>query len=109
MTRILLLIVIVAFGALTTLALDEHGYFGIIAYHFPSSAGWQVGVDLVIALTLVMVWMVDDARKTGRAVWPYLLTTLTLGSFGPLFYLLLRQRDATPVRDESHGLLGRPG
>ena len=92
MIRALLLIVILAFGALTGLAIEQHGYWGIISYHLPSSAGWQVGADLVIACTLAMLWMFADARKTGRNVWPYLALTLVLGSFGPLTYLLLRDR-----------------
>jgi hypothetical protein len=91
----LLVAVLLAFGALSTLALMEHGYWGILAFHFPSSAGWQVLTDLVIVCTLAMIWMVVDARRHGRVVWPFLLLTITLGSFGPLLYLLvgeLRQR-----------------
>lgn len=90
MIRFALIAVLVAFGALSALALEQHGYFGIFAYHMPSSAGWQVLADLVIACTLAMIWMFNDARKTGRNVWPYLAMTITLGSFGPLTYLLLR-------------------
>jgi hypothetical protein len=89
-SRILLLIaVLLGFGGLTALALSEHGYWGILSFHFPSSAGWQVLVDLVIVCLLAMIWMVVDARRTGRTVWPYLLLTLTFGSFGPLLYLLV--------------------
>ena len=86
---LLLIAVLLAFGALTSLALVEHGYLGIIAYHLPSSAGWQVGTDLVIVCTLAMIWMVVDARRTGRNPWPYVVITVFLGSFGPLLYLLV--------------------
>lgn len=108
MTRTILLIVILAFGALSGLALEQHGYWGIIAYHLPSSAGWQVGADLVIACSLAMIWMFNDARKTGRTVWPYLALTLVLGSFGPLTYLLLRdwkaaRPDQIGGRHHAHG------
>ena len=65
----ILAVVIVAFGALSGLALYEHGYWGIIAFHFPSSAGWQVLTDLVIVCGLAMLWMVQNARATGRAAW----------------------------------------
>ena len=99
MIRALLLIVILAFGTLTGLAIEQHGYWGIISYHLPSSAGWQVGADLVIACTLAMLWMFADARKTGRNVWPYLALTLVLGSFGLLFYLLLRDWNNRMFRD----------
>lgn len=102
--------VLVAFGALSTLALVDHGYWGILESHFPTSAGWQVLTDLVIVCTLAMIWMVLDARRTGRAVWPYLLLTLVGGSFGPLLYLLIgelshRESRATyagPVRPGVH-------
>lgn len=88
---ILLIAVLLGFGALSALALAEHGYLGIIAYHLPSSAGWQVAADLVIVCTLAMIWMLSDARRSGRQAWPYVLTTLVLGSFGPLLYLLVGQ------------------
>jgi hypothetical protein len=101
--RIALFAVIAAFGAVTVLAVEQHGYWGIIQYHLPSSAGWQVGADLVIACTLAGIWMIVDARKTGRTVWPYLLITLTLGSFGPLFYLLLGPIRNASLSGESFG------
>lgn len=104
MIRFALLALIAAFGALTLLAVEQHGYWGIISYHLPSSAGWQVGADLVIACSLAMIWMFADARKTGRNVWPYLGLTLVLGSFGPLFYLLLRNWHVSSPRDAIGGL-----
>jgi hypothetical protein len=97
MTRIPLIITLLALGALTAMALAHHGYIGIFEQQFQTWAGMQVLADLVIALTLVMMWMWRDARATGRNVWPWLVATLALGSFGPLLYLLTRK--AAPSRD----------
>jgi len=58
-------------------------------------------VDLVIALTLVLVWMWRDAQATGRNVWPWVLLTLVAGSFGPLGYLLTRQSHGGSRRDDT--------
>jgi len=91
MQRNLVAITLVLFGALTAAALWQHGYWGIFEPHFQSFGGAQVFADLVIALALVMVWMWHDARATGRNVWPWIAATLTLGSFGPLLYLLTRK------------------
>lgn len=89
MTRFALILVIAAFGALSAYALMDVGYLGIFDYHRHSSAGWQVLTDLVIVCVLACVWMVSDARKTGRNPWPYVAITLAAGAFGPLFYLLV--------------------
>lgn len=91
MQRPLLIATLAGFGALTAGALWQHGYWGLFAPHFQTLGGAQVLVDLVIALVLVMVWMVHDARRTGRNPWPYVVLTLATGSFGPLVYLILRQ------------------
>lgn len=91
MIRLALILVIAAFGVLTGYALMDVGYWGIISYHFPSSAGWQVMSDLVIVCSLAIFWMLSDARKTGRNPWPFIALTVVLGSFGPLLYLLAGQ------------------
>ena len=91
MQRSLLIVTLILFGALSAAALWQHGYFGIFALHFQTFGGAQVLTDLVIALTLVVVWMWHDARATGRNVWPWIAMTLAFGSFGPLLYLLSRK------------------
>lgn len=91
MQRTLIIITLTLFGALTAEALRQHGFWGIIAPHFQSFGGGQVFADLVIALTLIMIWMWRDAKATGRNAWPWIIATLALGSFGPLVYLLTRK------------------
>ncbi len=94
MQRTLLTVTLVLFGILTSIALWRHGYWGIVAPHFQSFGAGQVLADLVISLSLVMMWMWRDAKATGRTIWPWLLATLILGSFGPLVYLLTRKSPA---------------
>jgi hypothetical protein len=98
MPRIILLIVIASFGVLSAAALRDHGFWGIIAPHFQSFGGAQVFADLIIALTLSMVWMVRDARASRRNPWPWVALTLATGSFGPLLYLLAGYQRQAPDR-----------
>jgi drug/metabolite transporter (DMT)-like permease len=85
--RTLALVLLVPFGLLTVYAVMQVGYVGIFDYPRHSPAGWQVFADLVVALVLVMVWMVRDARRLGRNPWPWVVGTLLTGSISPLLYL----------------------
>jgi hypothetical protein len=96
MRRAPILVVLIAFGALTVVAVRRHGYWGILSPLFQSFGGAQVFADLVIALVLVMIWIWHDARATGRNPWPWFAATIALGSFGPLVYLLTRRPPAAP-------------
>lgn len=91
MQRVLIIVVLGLFGALTTAALLQHGFWGIIDPLFKSFGAGQVFADLVIALTMAMVWMWRDSKETGRNPWPWIAATIALGSFGPLVYLLTRK------------------
>ncbi|MBE9113556.1 DUF2834 domain-containing protein [Nodosilinea sp. LEGE 07298] len=97
MQRSLVAIVLIPFSVLSTVALWQYGYLGIFANEFQSTAGMQVLADLVIALSLFLVWMWHDAKATGRNPWPWLVVTLTMGSFGPLVYLLTRPSEETAM------------
>ncbi len=91
MQRLLLVVTLVLFGALTAVTVWHHGYRGIFETIFQTWAGIQVLVDLAIALALVLVWMWRDAKALQRKVWPYVVITLAAGVFGPLLYLLTRK------------------
>jgi hypothetical protein len=95
MQRGLIVITLILFGLLSAAALWNHGYWGIIAPHFRSFGAAQVFADLVIALTLTMIWLWKDARSRGRNPVPWVVATLALGSFGPLLYLLSRTSERT--------------
>ena len=76
-----------------------HGYLGFFEALVSSTAGVLVFTDLVIALTLAMLWMWSDAQERGLPFWPYTLLTLALGSVGPLAYLIHRElRARAPQR-----------
>jgi Terpene cyclase DEP1 len=104
MNRTPLLVVAIAFAALSIPAVAEHGITGIFLHQFENLAGIQVLADLTIALGLFIVWMWGDARRSGRNPWPWLVLTLAAGSFGPLLYLLLAKRRASVLPRE----LNRP-
>jgi len=90
--QILLGVVLAVFGFENAWALAHYGFIGtwenLIAADFPTHL---VIFDLLIALSLVMVWMWNDARERGATVWPYLVVTLAVGSIGPLLYLIRRE------------------
>ena len=98
---IVLVAVIGGFALLTALALMDVGYFGILKPHFLSWGAGQVFADLVIALTLACIWMVNDARERGMSAWPFVAITLVVGSFGPLAYLVMRELRSTARRPVS--------
>ncbi|WP_052050880.1 hypothetical protein [Leptolyngbya sp. KIOST-1] len=91
MQRSLIVITLLLFGALTAVALWQHGYWGILAPNFQSLGAAQVFADLVIALVLVLIWLWHDAKAIGRNPWPWIGVTLAAGAFGPLIYLLTRK------------------
>jgi hypothetical protein len=88
--RIGLGIILVDFIALNAWVIYQYGYVGFFTAMFANIATIAVFVDLTIALSLIAYWMWQDARKEGRAFLPYFLLTLTLGSVGPLLYLIRR-------------------
>ncbi|MEZ5657153.1 MAG: DUF2834 domain-containing protein [Burkholderiaceae bacterium] len=94
----LLTLTLAAFGALSLYAMAEVGYFGIWQAGLAGPGALQLLADLLIVCTLVMTWMVTDARRHGITVWPFIVITLAAGSFGPLLYLLRRHWAALPAR-----------
>src|SRR5262245_21095126 len=91
MKTLVLAIVLAAFSALNVYAVETYGYVGFFEAVFSSTAALVVLTDLVISLTLVMLWMVGDARERQLPLWPYLALTLALGSVGVLSYLIHRE------------------
>ncbi len=88
----ILILILIPFSVLSAIALWQHGYLGLLEPHFKTFGAGQVLADLVIAVSLAMVWIWYDARATGRNAWPWIALSLVAGSFGPLLYLLTQKR-----------------
>jgi hypothetical protein len=85
------------FLALTGYAVYQYGYVGFFELMTANVATIAGFVDLVIALSLILAWMVRDARARGVSPVPYVLLTLALGSVGPLVYLIRRLASDAPA------------
>ncbi|HUI27102.1 MAG TPA: DUF2834 domain-containing protein [Candidatus Kryptonia bacterium] len=83
-------VVLADFVALNAYVVYQYGYVGFIELVTANAATTAALVDLVIALSMVTVWMVRDARERGVSSIPYVILTLVLGSVGPLLYLFRR-------------------
>ena len=92
MTRLVVLaLVFLDFAAFSVYAVDQFGYVGLFEQVLANAATLQIGLDLVIALGLVSLWMWSDAAERGLPFWPYAAVTLALGSLGPLAYMIHRE------------------
>ena len=84
-------VVLLDFSGLTAYALYQYGVVGVVELETANAVTVAAFADLVIALSLVVLWMRQDARERGASVAPYVVLTLALGSVGPLLYLIRRQ------------------
>jgi hypothetical protein len=91
-------IVLADFAALSAYAVYQHGVVGLFQAVTANLATTTAFVDLVIALTMVIVWMRQDARERGVSALPYVVLTLLAGSVGPLLYLIRREKKTVPAR-----------
>ena len=94
-------IVLAGFSILTAYALLEYGYVGFFRKVTANLASVTLLVDLVISLTIIMVYLGNDAKERGFSALPYLLLTLAFGSVGPLLYLIRRLGNHDVNRDLS--------
>ena len=82
--------VFAAFSIYTAIVVVNHGYTGFIELALTGGWGAQIFIDLCIALTLFMVWLVPDARERGIRALPYIVGILATGSVAALAYLVHR-------------------
>ena len=92
--KIGLSVLLVVFVAYTAWVLVNGGDLGTVSAAFGANP-WimQVTLDLVLALSMVCLWMWSDARKRGKNALPWIVATAFIGSIAPLTYLLLRPND----------------
>lgn len=60
--------------------------------------GAQVGLDLIVALSVAWAFIAKDARFRGVRRWPWVVATLVLGSPVMLLFLLVHGRNAPVPR-----------
>lgn len=96
-----LTVVLAAFTIYTLGVVLEHGYTGFLTLAWNDAWGGQMFVDLVIALTLFLVWMLRDAREQELPAWPYVVLIFTTGSIGALGYLVHRSARASRLAPAS--------
>lgn len=87
----LLVVVLVSFVAFSFYRVAGQPFFGFLTLAWNDPWGGQVFVDLVIALSLFLVWARRDAASRGLPFLPYALVTVFLGSMGALAYLIHRE------------------
>ena len=88
--QIALSVVLADFLALTAYAVYSYGFAGVFEMMTANAVALTLLVDLTISLTMVVVWLFQDARDRGWSPIPYVILTLTMGSVGPLLYLIRR-------------------
>ncbi len=88
--RIVPVVLLVGFSALTAEVVIRDGYTEWLRIAFENRSAGLLLVDLTIACSLAIGWMTRDARARGTKVWPFALLTVLFGSVGPLAYLVFR-------------------
>jgi len=95
--RLVCIVALVVFLVLTVIAVSAHGYLGFFEIATSNAATRLMLADLVIALSLILVWMFRDEQArsgNGMAIAPFALVTLLFGVAGPLLYLIRRRDDS---------------
>ncbi len=88
---VILLAILIPFTLLSTWLVIDTGYLAWIRLARREPWALQLFVDLAIACTVFMSWMLRDARARGLRAWPYVPLILTGGSIGILAYLIRRE------------------
>jgi hypothetical protein len=83
--------VLAVFLAASAYVVYACGLKGVLTLMTDNGVALLLSADLMIALTLVSIWIWNDARDRGLSPMPYMVLTLLTGSAGPLLYLIRRE------------------
>ena len=73
----------------SSVALYKHGYLELYAFAFRDLPQVQIFMDLSVGVTIANIFLIRDAKQTGRNPWPFVVGTVLLGSLSPLLYFLI--------------------
>src|SRR5262245_6496359 len=103
----LLAFVLFGFSVLNVYVMSQYGVGDVVALLTANAVTVLALVDLTISLSLIVVWMWNDAKDRGISALPYAVVTMFLGSIGPLIYLLRTVGERAPAATNAplvHGL-----
>ena len=83
-------VVLLSFSAYSLWVVAGHGYTGFLALAWREPWGMQMLLDLVIACSFGINWMIANAKRHAITTWPFVVTTIFLGSVGLLAYVVAR-------------------
>ena len=82
--------ILVVFTVYSLWVVLGHGYTGFLTLAMREDWAMQLLLDLVLACSFGVGWMVQDARKHGTTTWPFVAMTVAGGSIGLLAYVVWR-------------------
>ncbi|HEY5926487.1 MAG TPA: DUF2834 domain-containing protein [Kofleriaceae bacterium] len=83
-------LVLAAFGAFSIWVAAGYGFTGFLSLAAREPWALQMLLDLAIACSFAIGWMLHDAKKRGIKPWPYVVLTIFTGSVGVLVYVVRR-------------------
>ena len=100
------LVAFVAFTVFSMWVVATRGYLGFLELARDDRWALQMLIDLAIACSFAIGWMIHDARRRGLSPWPYVAAVIPLGSVGVLAYMVRRsvaayQRSPSPAPSQA--------
>ncbi len=85
--RTIATLVLVPFLVFSLWVAWQDGPLGFVTLAGREPWALQMLLDLAIASSFAIGYMLRDAKSSGRNAWPYVVGTLAVGSIAPLLYL----------------------